>query len=215
MRPFAPTRRAPAALLAVLAAAVGACSPEADAPPAITADAPVFSKADAPAPDAADHACRVVLRDLGRSDNGMGGYVTQGGSWVWTGHLDVAATDIANGARPAVLFRANGVGDWYEVAATATTGGTAQRPRYQVQLADHTAPLPSASGTSIASSRMEVVPFLHLADGSRLFDHNRNLDDLSNYLLNVSDGFSVNDDPAVCGGPGWMGNVVVNLGAAR
>ena len=42
------------------------------------------------------------------------------------------------------------------------------------------------SGTALANARIEVVPFLALAQGGRLFDHNRNAGDLDNYAIDVA-----------------------------
>jgi hypothetical protein len=70
------------------------------------------------------------------------------------------------------------------------------------------------SFSSLNRTRLELVPFLRDADGNRWFDHNRNADPFTNYVLTLGNAWSIHDDPAVCASPsppGWMGNVVARI----
>lgn len=69
-----------------------------------------------------------------------------------------------------------------------------------------------ASATALAATRIELVPFVRLPGGGRLFDHNRRAEALDNHVLAQDNLRSVGDDPAVCHPePGWMGDYAVKL----
>jgi hypothetical protein len=160
-----------------------------------TAQAPLVGSGT----DSADRACNVVLRALGRVSNDMGGYKTHcaNGScyYVWEGTLQLSDEAAASGT-PAVLFQSGSDPTWWTgtVTALAPADGT---HLYAVALDEHTV-TDGLSLSSLMHTRIQVAPALVLADGSRLFDHNRNPGDFDNYVLDASDGWSVRDDPAVC-----------------
>ena len=81
-------------------------------------------------------------------------------------------------------------------AVAATTGYT----RFDLKLDGGSLPGPGMSGTALANSKIQVVPFIHLAGGGRLFDHNRNLEDLANYTMTSPD-LAIWKDTTVCAPP--------------
>lgn len=144
--------------------------------------------------DSADRNCHVVLRDLGRNTTGSA-WETVGSSWVWQGSIEISDAAAAEGLVPRVLY---GMGsDWKEVVATpADAAATPGFHRFTVRIHEGLTG-PGWSGTAIARSRIEVVPFLPLAEGGRLFDHNRHPGDLDNYVMTSPD-FAVSSAPDAC-----------------
>jgi len=165
------------------------------------------TSATAPAPligvdgstDTADRACNIILRSLARNSDGAGGYETNGDSWVWTGTLDVAAPALVDGSTPHVLYHWGSDPAWYEGTVTESSGGPGGYARYIVRLT-HDLVGPGMSSTAITTANIQVVPYLALATGGRLFDHNRNPGDLDNYSMTYPT-FAVELDDAVCGIP--------------
>jgi len=142
--------------------------------------------------DAADRSCAIVLRDLGQPD-GMPGHTVNGTHWVvFEGHLDVA-TDVQG--TPAVLVQSVGIADWREVSASPVQGAPAGFQRYRFTLDDETVPM--GDNASWREMRIEVAPFVRLANGARLFDHNRRPGDLDNYALTAG-ASRIEDEPAIC-----------------
>lgn len=149
--------------------------------------------------DQADRNCHVVLRDLGRNFTGIG-YETHGTSWVWQGTVEISEAAAAEGLVPAVIYQSRTNGTWYRVDGTPVgVAGTPGYVRYTVRL-DHDVPGPGTSGTALANSRIQVVPFLDLPGGGRLFDHNRNPSDLDNYAITSPD-FAIWRDDTICTPP--------------
>ncbi len=151
--------------------------------------------------DQADRSCNVVLRSLQRPSNGTGGWQTDGSTWLWQGAIEISNAAAAEGLAPSALFQSGSDPAWHEVAATpsaqpATPGYT----RFDVALGGAALPGPGMSATAIMNSRIQVVPFIHLAQGGRLFDHNRNPGELDNYLMTYPD-LAIGQDPAVCAPP--------------
>ena len=72
--------------------------------------------------DAADQECSIVLLDVPRVSNGMGGYETIDNTWVWRGSIDVRASEIEAGARPAVLFHYGSDPAWWEAIPEPAQG---------------------------------------------------------------------------------------------
>lgn len=141
--------------------------------------------------DQADRSCNVVLRGLERETNPAG--------WVWTGTIEISNAAAAEGLTPSVLYQSTADNDaaWHEVnglpaTGTATPGYTA----FTITL-DKFVPEQGMSATAIQNSKISVVPFIHLAQGGRLFDHNRHPGDVENYELGYPD-FAVFTDPTVC-----------------
>ncbi|MEJ7598836.1 MAG: DUF6209 family protein [Kofleriaceae bacterium] len=164
----------------------------------VTAGAPVIGKADST--DRADHGCQVVLRDLERNWTGLG-WETVGDSWVWQGTLEISEQAHAAGLPARALYTIGDAGDepgtWREVTATpVAVPGTPGFARYTVRL--HEAlPGPDWSSDELDAAKIQVVPFLIDEDGSRVFDHNRNVDDSANYLVESPD-FAIWSAPTVC-----------------
>lgn len=153
--------------------------------------------------DAADRACNVILREIQRNTDGGFGYETNGDSWVWGGALDVSTAATADGSTPHVMYQWGSDPTWHEGTLTPTTSSPTPIPpgyaRYLVRL-DHDLVGPGMSSTAITTANIQVVPYLALASGGRLFDHNRNAGDLDNYHL-VYASFAVPANNAICGIP--------------
>ena len=182
------------AVLLVLVAA--ACADAGDGPDGLTT-APLLGVDGSH--DQADRNCHVVLRGLERGWTGVT-YETAGSSWVWSGTVEISDAAATEGLVPAVMYHLAPNGPWATVDATpVTAGATPGFARFAVRL-DQNLPGPGWSGTSLSNVRLEVVPFLRLAAGGRLFDHNRNPRDLDNYVLTSPD-LAIWSDPTVCSPP--------------
>ena len=155
-------------------------------------NAPQIGKADGT--DSADHACQVVLRGVALKTGGSP-YVSQDGYLVWTGHVDVSQAAIDQGADVGVLYERAGR-PWYEADATPTSD-THFTFDMSYGITDG-----NEGGTNWEDMQIELIPFIKLPDGSRVFDHNVVGDDLGSYELVYSDGtdapFSLAADPNVC-----------------
>ena len=159
------------------------------APPAIeTAPAPLVGVDGSH--DAADRACNVVLRDLGRT-----GTTPDGENWVWDGTVEISAAAAAEGLVPHVLYSfGTPTSTWFQATvAPLATGATPGYAKFGVHM-DHDLPGPGQSPIA----NVVVVPYLALAGGGRLFDHNRNAGDFANYVMAAPD-LAVFGAPAVCG----------------
>ncbi len=142
--------------------------------------------------DAADRGCQLVLRTLAQPF-GLPSHSVNGVNWVvYEGTIDVA--EGADGA-PAALFASRSTNGWWKVVAEPVAGGEPGYQRYRFTLDRNTVPM--GDNTSWRTMRIEVIPFLERADGSRLFDHNRYRDDFANYVI-TKDETRYGDDPAVC-----------------
>lgn len=182
------------AVLCALLALVPACTEDPDT--IVAGEAPLVGVDGSV--DQADRNCHVVLRDLARLGNGTGGFQEANGGWIWEGDLELSAAAAAEGAAPAVLYQYGSDPTWWQANATpSTTPATPGFARYRVRL-DRYLPGPGLSGTALDQARVQVVPFARLAEGGRLFDHNRHPGDFDNYQLAGSSGFAVTRNDAVC-----------------
>lgn len=150
--------------------------------------------------DKADHSCQVVLRNVQRAA-GTGGFATNctpNGPcyFVWEGFIDVALTAKA-GAKAYVLYRPTDATVWSKKQATAATGGPAGYQRYKFKLDTNTVNA-GMSSTSLQRARIDLSPYLLTQAGARLFDHNRLPGNFDVYSMTVDNGWTVNDDAAVC-----------------
>jgi len=149
--------------------------------------------------DAADRNCNVVLRELERPGTGFSGG-TEGSSWVWAGTVEISEVAAAEGLTPAVMYQSGSDPTWRSVDAVETqAAATPGFVRYSVRIAQGL-PGPGMSGTALMNSKIEVVPFLKLAQGGRLFDHNRNAGDSDNYVIDSPD-FTIWRKDSVCAPP--------------
>ncbi len=149
--------------------------------------------------DQADRNCHIVLRDLGRNFTGAG-FETVGSSWVWQGTVEISDEALGEGLVPRVLYQSGSDPAWHIATATAVTvPGTPGYGRYTVRLTQGL-PGPGMSGTALANTKIQVVPYLAMAGGGRLFDHNRNPSDFDNYLVTSPD-FSIWSAAGVCTPP--------------
>ena len=152
---------------------------------AACAAAPAPTETAAPAPlvgvdgsqDQADRSCNVVLRDLLRPVSGQ----------PWQGTIEISQEAAAEGLVPSLLYQPAGDSTWHELAgtpshATATPGFA----RFDITLPLDPVP-----------ADVQLVPFVRMPQGGRLFDHNRNPGDLDNYDLAGPD-YAIWDAPSVC-----------------
>ena len=159
--------------LVLLGSALAAC-----------AVAPGPAESSAPAPlvgvdgsqDQADRSCNVVLREL-----------TPGTPFSWQGTIEISQEAASEGLVPVLLYKADADTTWHELATTVS-GATATPgfARFDVALA-----------TSGNPGSIQLVPLIHMPQGGRLFDHNRNPGALDNYTLSAPD-FAIWSNNAVC-----------------
>jgi len=193
-------------LLAILSLslAAGACAYDSTGSGAVAASAPALDAADSY--DRADHDCQVVLRFANRNFTGDGFEEDCSGdtcNWVFTGTIDVAERAIVDGASVAVLYRSGSAGAWWEAETTAGEWSPPGFDAYTFRMSEHL----FGADTVTEDSFVELVPFLRLADGSRIFDHNRYPGDFENYILEA-EGFMV-DHSETCKpvvGTVWFGD---------
>lgn len=147
--------------------------------------------------DQADRNCNVVLRDLARVRDGSPyGYQTHGASWVWAGTLDLSTAAAHEGLAPSLLYHVAGASDWQLATATPSTSAAPDGfARWTVQL-DHD--LPGPSSPDMTTATIELVPFIALDGGGRLFDHNRFPADFANYTTSWDRDFAIRSADAVC-----------------
>ncbi len=149
--------------------------------------------------DQADRNCHVVLRDLERNFTGFT-YETVGSSWVWQGSVEISEAAAAEGLVPSAMYRMAPSGSWSSVTATPSLAtATPGYVRYTMRI-HQGLPGPGWSGTSLSNAKIEVVPFIAMPEGGRLFDHNRHRGDLDNYLMTSPD-LAVWTDATVCAPP--------------
>ena len=174
----------PASLALLASLSLAACGSPSDD---VAATAPRLGKADSL--DRADRSCRVMLRELGRTDEVADGY------FVSTATVDVARS-LADVVEVGVLYSDNG-GPWY--AFTGSVASTEGRfERYTVRVDRHTTPTPAMDLRSWEYQRASVAVYVKLSDGTRLFDHNRVSSDFANYELSVSNDFAVARADGIC-----------------
>ncbi len=206
-----PRRLLATALLLTLSAGPGCVEPGPDA--VVAGEAPLLGVDGSR--DQADRNCHVVLRNLARPSNGSGGFQTAGSSWIWEGDLELSAEAAAEGAAPAVLFQYGSDPTWWEAQATpADAPASAGFARYRVRL-DANLPGPGMSGTALSNAQIQVVPFARLAEGGRLFDHNRFPGDFDNYRMNWAGNFAVPRNDAVCPAAGPVAPARIVFAADR
>lgn len=157
------------------------------------APAPLLGKGDGG--DLADRECQIVLRTITRTADGAGGDATRctaaGCSWIWSGTVEVA--DALAGATVRVLYHRADDPRWWQVDAQPAADAAPGFARYSFLLDEHLYG-PSTSPEELATARVELVPFLARADGTRVFDHNRRRGDLDTYALQPEHGFAIGDD---------------------
>ncbi|MBL8956001.1 MAG: hypothetical protein JNK82_34825 [Myxococcaceae bacterium] len=191
-------------IASVLAVAASSCAPDTDAfVEAGEADA-LDTEQGRIASDRADRACQVVLRKAERLKGPTGGFETTcnagGVCWfVWQATIDVAASAVHTGTGTTawVQWKSTDATTWSRKQAAKVSGGPAGFQRYQVRIDSKTVG-PGMSATSLQRAKLELLPYFRLADGSRLFDHNRVTGDLDTYALVANNQWAVLEDPNVC-----------------
>jgi len=150
--------------------------------------------------DRADRDCQVVLREVGFKPGSP--YAVRDGWIVWQGHVDVAADALSAGAEVGILYHRVGR-PWFEIDAVppaVRTPGIPQNFGFEMWEGISSG---SEGGSNWSNMKVELIPFLRMVDGSRVFDHNKLRDDFGNYLLDYSWGpgrrpFELDADPNVC-----------------
>jgi hypothetical protein len=160
--------------IACVALAVASCA----VPPTestTTASAPLTGVDGAT--DAADRACNVIMRE---------GLPIEANGWQAT--IEVSSAAAASGLAPALLWQQPGQ-PWQSTSAVAAADDSATPGyvRYTVTL-------------DVIDQPFVAIPYLPLAAGGRLFDHNRNPGDAANYVIGAPD-YSIWLAPATCAAP--------------
>jgi hypothetical protein len=127
--------------------------------------------------DQADRSCNIVLREL---------LPDHGPLHTYSGTIEVSQAAAAESLTPSLMIKGAGQTSWTAIAATASTQtATPGFARFDVHVPDGlTAPI-------------DVVPYIAMPQGGRLFDHNRNPGDLDNYSITAPD-YSIWQNPTVC-----------------
>lgn len=188
--------------LLLCALAFSGCGPsdvaEVEAPAPDEAD----TAASGLAKDSADRSCQVLLRHVERVSDGRGGYQVACNRdgvcfYVWQGVVDVATAARTTGSKVYVQYRAIDARSWSRKQAAMAPGGPQGFQRYTFRLEANTLG-PGMSPTSLQRARIDLLPYLQSADGSRLFDHNRVTQDFDSYALVANNQWSVPEDGAAC-----------------
>ncbi|MCA9521613.1 MAG: hypothetical protein KC609_11600 [Myxococcales bacterium] len=108
-------------------------------------------------------------------------------SFVWWGAIDLAA-DLEDVADVQLLYRLRGQERWWQVSATRSTDPSPGFVRYEVELSENL-----FGPTDDPTHEIDVVALVTLANGQRLFDHNRFPGDFENLTLQLANGFAAND----------------------
>jgi hypothetical protein len=148
----------------------------------------------------ADH-CHVILRELHQSTDGGTPFEVHDVNGmkylVWRGTIDVYADDLARGGVLKVHFKGED-GEWEDIPVVhAVAGGAPGYARYAFAL-DHDTFANGDDGDHWQELDLELIPFLELPDGTRIWDHNRNGGDFDNYHLNLATRYRVNEDDSTC-----------------
>lgn len=183
------------AALVILVVILASCAPpEPSTGTAVQATAPATGKADAA--DQADRSCQIVLRSIGRRA-GTNGYETQCTAgmcnWVWDAEVEIS--EEIKGATVHLLYRLAGDPTWWQVDATPTSYSQPGFVRYKLSIHEHLFG-PAATAADLAVARIELIPFIKLPGGARIFDHNRRPGELDNYALEQGNSFGLGDGGA-------------------
>jgi hypothetical protein len=148
--------------------------------------APVETTAPAPlvgvdgSSDQADRNCNVVLREL---------LVDHGPVPTLSGTIEISEAAAAESLVPSLMYKDASHQTWSVVAGTPSQlTATPGFARFDVHI------------PTVQNAPLEVVPFIAMPEGGRLFDHNRNPGDVDNYTL-ASQDFAVWRDDTVCAPP--------------
>lgn len=162
-------------LLAVVVACAACAVPPAE-PTSATAPAPLTGVSGSS--DQADRDCNVVLRE---------GLPIEANGWQATIEVSAAAAATTT-APPSLLWQRPGA-TWQTTPGVAVTdhSATPGYVRYTVTI-------------DVLDQPFVAIPYLPLAGGGRLFDHNRNPGDADNYTIAAPD-YSVWMAPATCAAP--------------
>ncbi|MFO0594854.1 MAG: DUF6209 family protein [Myxococcaceae bacterium] len=166
-----------------------------------TAEGPLLG---ADGKDAAERSCAVVLRSVTRGSNTCLSGVCW---WSWTALVDVSTQAVSEAAKPKLLLKNQDASAWTSVSGTKTTGAPAGFQRYKFKLA-RDGVRDGMSATAYSRAKVELAPFLLTTSGARLFDHNRNANGLTNYVLEQSSGWAIGDDALVCRGDPMLARTV-------
>ena len=151
--------------------------------------------------DVGDRSCGLVMRELSRLRDDQGEFLQAcdeaGCHFVWQGKLDVASHDLGPETSVAVLYHMQGETDWWQVPAWPDGPGGPGFLRFSFRVDAHL-PGPDMDAETLMASAIEFIPFVERADGTRVFDHNRNPGDFDNYLARGDRGLYLGPDPAVC-----------------
>jgi hypothetical protein len=163
--------------------------------------------------DRSDTRCAVVLRTVQAPDFSA---PPSGAFFVWKGTVDVA-TKVLDQANVGVQWHTNSNDRAASQLVTREVSGAPNGfRRFAFELTHDTLPTNGIDDTFLTSFQIGVIPFVNLADGTRIFDHNR-VADLQDYGLwsgdtagglvtpppnaNIGKRFEVKDDSSICRSP--------------
>jgi hypothetical protein len=181
--------------LSALPVLVGACSSAPAGDGASQSSASAYSAQG----DQADTSCNVALRHTYINFESRLGPQTDcssGTCWVViTVTFDVAMAPSFAQAQGFVLYQGEGSSTWQQSPqAEPVFGAPVGFRRYQVTL--HSGTFTNGPG----DTTVRLIPFLRLASGARIFDHNRVADPVGNYALTPLNNWTISDDASTCPG---------------
>ena len=157
-------------------------------------------------PNAADHGCNIVLRDISIPENRGGVDTNCVGSGSLTcyvvlqGDFDISMTAVNEGDTPFVYYQSGSDPAWYTAPASKIIGAGVGMQRYAFTLDNHTAIFDQPYPT------MQVIPYLQTTAGTHLFDHN---EFSGNYELTSLNNWTIHPDGTTCYDPPPTGSASV------
>jgi hypothetical protein len=186
------------ATAAVAAALAAGCS-SAPQPSAARSESAVTASPDYGS--SADRSCQVILRQAFETYEGRTGPVTDcssGTCWVVVqGAVDISEAAMLAEDAPSISWQGTASTTWNTAALTPVGGAGTGYRRYAFALHADTF---TADGSNGVAGPMQLVPLLSTPQAT-LFDHNRNPGDLANYVLDVSNNWTIAEDDATCADP--------------
>lgn len=142
--------------------------------------------------DQSDHKCKVVLRYAGRSYAGDKWEVKCSSGkcyYVFDVNIDVSE-EIPIESQVYILYHLTSDPKWWEVKAEEKTQTLPGYRSYYAKIFEHTF---GPKTKSLEQVVLEMIAFVKLPDGTRLFDHNLYKEDFENLRLTLGNNFQAND----------------------
>lgn len=169
--------------------------------------------------DSADFSCQVILRSasLKRDPNtGLPQIETDavGQSWyAFESVVDAALAPMSSGTTVYLLYKSSDDSQWHTAPGMAVEGAKQSLQRLNFKLSHST--LMAGADISMpppADKFIQVIPYLQTPDGRRIFDHNSNRNINDTVSLGASNGWTFENDAALCPSAGRGSSTLRFLG---